>query len=194
MPLVYGELLLAGAWDARLYAVRHDTGKLEWKSWCPSWHANLKSRYYAAADTSPAVINDQVLATDRGYNLGRYSLRGEFLGQLRPKVSAVTVADGAFYTRGLDNQLVKYSPDGAQLWSLKTPLGRAPTAPLVIGKNVAVVSDTGHLCVADAATGSEVFSLSISPSLFVLSGLGSDNASRLFAADMDGRLTSVQLA
>jgi outer membrane protein assembly factor BamB len=194
-PLVHDDLLFAGAWDGRLYALRHATGKVDWKAWCPTWHTDMKSRYYAPADASPVIVQDHVLTTDRGYRLGRYTREGEYLGLVRGQVSAVAAsAEGdAFYTRGLDNQLVKHAANGTVLWSRSTPLGRAPTAPLVCGERVAVVSDTGLLYVADAASGDELCSLSMSPSLFVLSGLGGDSAHHLFAADMDGRLTGVQL-
>jgi outer membrane protein assembly factor BamB len=192
-PLVDYDLLFAGAWDGRVYALRPATGELAWKAWCPTWHADMKSRYYAPADASPVAVHDHVLVTDRGYRLGRYSRGGEFLGVVREKVAAVAASPDkdAYYTRGLDNQLVKYAADGTQLWIRSTPLGRAPTAPLVCGTRVAVVSDTGLLYVADAATGNEVCTISISPSLFVLSGLGSDGERRLFAGDMDGKLTCV---
>jgi len=189
-------MLLAGAWDGQVYAVRAKDGALAWKAWCPSWHANLKSRYYAPADTTPVVIDNHLLLTDRGYNLGRYTLGGEYVGAVSKQVAAVAASeqDGGFYSRGLDDKLVKHAADGTELWSLSTKLGRAPTPPIVCGPRVAVVSDTGALCVADVETGKEVISLSVSPSLFVLSGLGSDGKSRLYAADMDGRLTGVQLA
>jgi outer membrane protein assembly factor BamB len=194
--VVHGDLVFAGAWDGRLYAVRHETGELAWKASCPSWHANLKSRYYAAADAPPVVVGGHVLIADRGYHLGRYTLDGQYAGPVRAKVSALAAsADGsAFYTRGTDHQLVKHAADGSVLWSSPTKLGRAPTAPLVCGNRVAVVSDTGLLFVADVQSGKEICSLSISPSLFVLSGLGSDGANRLFAADMDGAVTGVELA
>jgi outer membrane protein assembly factor BamB len=194
-PLVHGRLLLCGAWDGKLHALDRHHGNLVWSAWSATCQAEFETRYYGPADGTPIISGDDVLAADRGWRLGRFALDGRLRGVVRGQVSAVGASrDGtAFFTRGLDHRLAKYSAAGALLWETETPLGRAPSPPVEQNGDVAAVSDTGLFTLVDSATGEKRFAVSISPSLYVLSGIGVDGGHRFFAADMDGRLTCVSL-
>lgn len=192
--------LLLGSWDGALYAIDRETGEVVWRAWSPTCEVDTKSRYNGPADCSALVFGDKLWAADRGYRLGRYRLvDGAFLGVVREQVSGIGAIslDGstkAVIARGLDNRLTRLDTNGEVVWSVKTPLGRSPRAP-VFAESVGalgVVSDTGLLSIVDADAGEQLGRHSLTPKLFVHSGLAySDTSRSWYAAGMDGVVSKV---
>jgi outer membrane protein assembly factor BamB len=199
--------LIVGAWDGLIYSVDRLTGELAWKKWGPMGEKAekpSKSRYFGPAESPAIVVNDEVWVADRGYCLGRYrAADGEWLGVAGGQdIAGVSVLyDGqeaiGIMARGRLNQLLRLDLSGDIIWSTEVPLGRCPNPPVqadAIGA-IGIVSDTGLLSVVDAKSGNVRQQYSLTPKLFVLSGLSYCNAtSSWYAAGMDGVVTRVAIS
>lgn len=198
--------LIVGAWDGLIYSVDRTTGKVVWKKWGPMGEKAekpSKSRYFGPAESPAIGVNDEVWVADRGYCLGRYrAADGEWLGVAGGQdVAGVSVLyDGqeaiGIMARGRLNLLLRLDLNGDIIWSTELPLGRCPNPPVqadAIGA-IGIVSDTGLLSVVDAESGHLRQQFSLTPKLFVLSGLSFCNAtSSWYAAGMDGVVTRVAI-
>jgi outer membrane protein assembly factor BamB len=198
--------LIVGAWDGLIYSVDRSTGDVVWKKWGPMGEKAerpAKSRYFGPAESPAIVVNDEVWVADRGYCLGRYRASdGEWIGVAGGQdVAGVSVlyegqeAIGVM-ARGRVNQLLRLDLSGDIIWSTELPLGRCPNPPVqadAIGA-IGIVSDTGLLSVVDAESGDLRQQYSLTPKLFVLSGLSYCNTtSSWYAVGMDGVVTRVSI-
>lgn len=196
--------LILGAWDGLIYSVDRSTGDIVWKKWGPMGEKKekpSKSRYFGPAESPAIALNDEVWVADRGYCLGRYrAADGEWFGVAAGQdVAGVSILyDGeeaiGVMARGRLNQLLRLDLNGDIVWSTELPLGRCPNPPVqanAVG-SIGIVSDTGLLSVVDAESGSLRQQYSLTPKLFVLSGLSfCDKTSSWYAAGMDGVVTGV---
>ncbi len=199
--------LVFGAWDGQLYSVDRSTGEIAWKRWGPMGEKAakpVKSRYFGPADTPAVVVNDEVWIADRGYCLGRYRAAdggwiGVAGGQDIAGISVLT-SDGepiGVMARGRLDRLLRLNLSGDVVWSVELQLGRCPNPPVqadAIGA-IGIVSDTGLLSIVDAHSGALRLQYSLTPKLFVLSGLSySDKTQSWYAAGMDGVVTRIEVA
>lgn len=199
--------LIVGAWDGLIYSVDRSTGEVAWKKWGPMGEKTekpSKSRYFGPAESPAIVVNDEVWVADRGYCLGRYRAKdGEWLGVAGGQdVAGVSVLyDGeraiGVVARGRLNQLLRLDLAGNVVWSTELPLGRCPNPSVqadAIGA-IGIVSDTGLLSMVDAESGDLRQQYSLTPKLFVLSGLSYCNTtSSWYAAGMDGVVIRVAIS
>lgn len=194
--------LVVGAWDGKLYAVDRQTGAPAWQAWSPSCEVATRSRYYGPADCPPLVIGDEVWATDRGYRLGRYeAASGAFLGVVREAVSGVSLLEhegvpAGVLARGLGGGVARLDLSGRPVWEADARAGRSPRPPVDApgAGAVGVVSDVGLLTVVDRETGAVLLRHSLTPRLFVHSGLTYCPAeASWYAAGMDGVVSRVPM-
>ena len=194
-PLLLDGRLFAGAWGGFIYSLDCETGEVLWKNWTAKSHKDIKSRYYGAADCPLIERSGSLYVSDRGWLLGHYSLEGEYLGIIAEDVAAIGGGgpSQAFFAKTLGGRLMRFDGAGELQWEAEVPSGRAPLPPVALAGYVAVLSDTGVLTVVEADTGDRLFQYSISPRLFCLSGLGTNDTDMLIAADMDGLVTCLTL-
>lgn len=194
-PHVHEHRLIAAAWDGFIYSIDSRSGGIDWRTWNPKGHIDIKSRYYGAADCPTTTSWNALYACDRAWVLGQYSLGGEFQRVVLENVASISarrVGQG-LYAKTLNDRLLQLDPSGRTLWESQVMTGRAPTQPMEVGKHVAVLSDTGILSVLDSETGAKWIEYSVSPRLFCLSGIGSDALNTLVMGDMDGLVTCMVL-
>lgn len=193
-PAVEGDRIYFGAWDGYLYCADRKSGKTLWKA--PSaWNREKVVRYYAPADASPVVAGEHVFAADRGYLAGRWSRTG---GDLQTTVSADAAAlavmpDGkSLLVRGTKTPLTRINLDGEVLWQSDFVPGRIPAAPTVSGDTIYLCNNTGVLHAVDADTGRTRWKYRVTPSLYVMAGIGVGKDT-VYAAGTDGVLTAISL-
>ncbi|MBU0616461.1 MAG: PQQ-binding-like beta-propeller repeat protein, partial [Planctomycetes bacterium] len=75
-PCLWDDLVVFGAWDGYLYALRQSDGKLQCKVLGPKASDGKASQYYAPADCGPATVGDTLFVCDRGYFLGTFDRAG----------------------------------------------------------------------------------------------------------------------
>src|SRR6185436_17038111 len=116
------------------------------------------SRYFAAADCPPLIVDERLFVVDRAYRLGVYALDGKYLGELATGIAAIGRSeDGhSFYARGLEKGLTRFDAMGRPVWTNPITLGRFPIPPTEIGGKVYVCSNRGTLTVHQAANGQEL--------------------------------------
>ncbi len=201
-PVVWGDLVVFGAWDGYLYAVESADGKLRWKSPGPKSSEGKGARYYAPADCGPLVMGDRVFVCDRGYELGAYKVDGALDSRWKLNASAIgPSSDGAsFYSRATDGHVRKHGSDGHVVWDVERPSGRLPVPMTDRDGRLVVCSNTGRLSVMRAADGALLWSYQTTPGFYVMApvamGPSRDGGSSpvCYVAGMDGSVTAVRRA
>ncbi len=193
-PTVWGDLLVFGAWDGFLYALRRADGTLAWKVPGPKSGEGGAARYYAPADCSPVVVGDALLVCDRGYYLGRYDRSGALQEKLGVGVSAlVALPDGdSVIARGIDNRVFRLRADGTKLWEGSISAGRLPLPPTLAGERVLICGNDGLLTAADVQTGAVDWRHRVTPGFYVMAPVAADGT-HCFVAGMDGSVTALRL-
>ncbi|MFH1745638.1 MAG: PQQ-binding-like beta-propeller repeat protein [Planctomycetota bacterium] len=193
-PCVWGDLLVFGAWDGYLYALKCDTGELIWKVLGPKSSDGKAARYYAPADCGPVAIGDTLFVCDRGYVLATYERDGSQTRRLAEKVAAIAAdPSGRFlFARTTDDRVCKFNAAGEKLWEQPVPAGRFPIPPTCHGDAVYVCSNQGLLSVLDAETGAVRWQYQATPGFYVMALVMVDEQSTCYVAGMDGSLTAVR--
>ena len=198
-PAIWKDMIVFGAWDGYLYALSRADGKLRWKSPGPKSSEGTAARYYAPADCGPIVVDGNLFACDRGYQLGMYSPEGALATQWPIKSSGIGPAPKgrSFFARTLDNRVCKLDKDGGVMWEVNVPAGRFPIAPTAQSGRVYVCSNRGLLSVLDAADGKLVWQYQATPGLYVMAPVTvdvaeSDASPVCYVAGMDGSLTALR--
>lgn len=197
MPLtLHDGLLYFGAWDDHVYAVNAADGSLKWKAISPAGQNNpkQKNRYYSPADCPAVVVGDRLFVTDRAYQLGSYSLDGEYRGDIAGDVAAIgPTRDGrGFYARGLAKGLTRYDAAGKQVWTDAVPMGRFPCPPTEMGTVVYACSNVGVLGAHDTSTGRVLWKYQATPGTYVMAPVAADSQGRVMVVGMDGSLVRIE--
>lgn len=192
-PCRWGDLVVFGAWDGYLYALRPADGRLEWKVFGPKASDGKASRYYAPADCGPAAVGDTLFVCDRGYLLGRFDPAGRRAPPVDEAVSAIASDQpGRYcYARGCDDRVCKFGAAGARLWEREAPAGRFPIPPTCHRNAVYVCSNTGLLSVLGADDGSVLWQYQVTPGFYVMAPVAVDDAGVCYVASMDGTVTAL---
>jgi len=199
-PAVWGKLIVFGAWDGYLYAVRRTDGSLAWKSLGPKSSEGKAAQYYAPADCGPIVATGKLFVCDRGYQLGLYTREGKLQQKWADKIAGICTASdkSCFYTRTLDNRVCKWNANGEVVWQTAVPAGRFPIPPTEAGGNVYVCSNRGQLSVLDESDGHVLWTYQVTPGFYVMApvavaaGDGPDQQPVCYIAGMDGSLTALR--
>jgi outer membrane protein assembly factor BamB len=203
-PCVWGDLLVFGAWDGYLYALRRSDGTLAWKAWGPKSSDGQAARYYAPADCGPATlggtdvapVTDTLFVCDRGYILGTYDRAGSQGKRLGEGISAIaTDFSGRYlYCRSKDDRVCKFNAAGEKLWDKAIPAGRFPIPPTCHKDTVYVCSNRGLLSVLDASDGSVRWQYQVTPGFYVMAPVAVDEEGTCYVAGMDGTITALRAA
>ena len=192
-PCLWNDLVVFGAWDGYLYALRRSDGKLEWKVLGPKASDGKASQYYAPADCGPAAIADKLFVCDRGYFLGTFDRAGAQGQRVDEGISGVVAdPDGRYcYARSRDDRVCKFNAAGEKLWERALPAGRFPIPPTCHGDAVYICSNTGLLSVLDAGDGSVRWQYQVTPGFYVMAPVTVDDAGVCYVAGMDGTVTAL---
>jgi outer membrane protein assembly factor BamB len=192
-PHRWGDLIVFGAWDGYLYALRPGDGELQWKVLGPKASDGKSSQYYAPADCGPATVGDTLFACDRGYFLGRFDRAGVQGPRVDEGIAGIAAdPDGQYiYARSKDDRVCKFNGAGERLWDRALPAGRFPIPPTPAGDAVYVCSNKGLLSVLDAADGRLRWQYQVTPGFYVMAPVTVDDAGVCYVAGMDGTVTAL---
>lgn len=192
---IWDDLVVFGAWDGYLYAVKRETGEQVWKVLGPKSSEGRGIRYYGPADCGPIVVADRLCVTDRGYVLASYNKAGEMSDPIDLNIAAIapTIVGNGLVARGVNNRVVRFDQAGEQVWETQTPAGRFPIPPTISKFGVVVCSNTGLLQLLDYETGKVTSTYQATPGWFVMAPVGVDDAGVAFVASMKGELIAVPL-
>jgi outer membrane protein assembly factor BamB len=195
-PCVWGDLVVFGAWDGYLYAVRRSNGELVWKVLGPKSSDGKGVRYYAPADCGPVALGESLLVCDRGYMLGSYDRAGALGKPLDEGVSGIAAdAAGRFaYCRTTGERVSKVGADGDKVWEAAVPAGRFPVPPTCREGAVYVCSNEGLLSVLASADGRILWQYQVTPGFYVMAPVAIDDQGVCYVAGMDGTVTAVRPA
>ncbi len=190
---VWGDLVLFGAWDGRLYALERKTGRLRWKVLGPRASRGA-ARYYAPADCGPVPLGGGCFVCDRGYWLGRYDGRGKLVEIGRKGVSALGASpDRRFLNvRTLEEGLLRLDRRGRPAWSAKIPLGRIPVPPAEAGGRVFASSDRGKVFALEARSGKVLGAYRATPGLYMMAPPAGGPGGTCLVAGMGGSVTALR--
>lgn len=193
-PCIWGDLVVFGAWDGHLYAVRRANGELAWKVRGPKASDGKGVRYYAPADCGPVAVGDTLFVCDRGYLLGTFTRAGQPGATLDKSVAAIAPcsAAGGILARATDDRVCRLDAAGEKLWERAVPAGRFPVPPTAAGAAVYVCSNRGLLSVLDAADGRVRWSYQVTPGFFVMAPVAVADDGACYVAGMDGSVTALR--
>ncbi len=192
-PCLWDDVVVFGAWDGYLYALRQSDGKLQWKVLGPKASDGKASQYYAPADCGPAAIGERLFVCDRGYLLGSFDRAGVQGPRVDEGISGIAGdPDGHYvYARSKDDRVCKFNATGEKLWERAIPAGRFPIPPTCHEDAVYLCSNAGLLSVLDAADGSVRWQYQVTPGFYVMAPVTVDDAGVCYAAGMDGTVTAL---
>ncbi len=193
-PAIWGDLVVFGAWDGRLYALERADGRVRWSSAGPKSSDGGAARYFAPADCGPVALDDVLLVCDRGYLLGAYDRTGRLVEKWPLKVAALTpTADGrGAWARTTETRVLRLNERGAVVREVDVPAGRFPVPPTEAGGRLYVCSNHGQLSVLAAADGRKLWAYQATPGFFVMAPVAVDDAGVCYVAGMDGTLVAVR--
>lgn len=193
-PEIWGDLVVFGAWDGRLYALERADGRLRWKSAGPKSSEGGAARYFAPADCGPVALNDLLLICDRGYVLGAYDRAGRLTAKWPLKIAALApTSDGrGAWARSTEARVLRLDGRGAVVREVDVPAGRFPVPPTEAGGRLYVCSNRGQLSVLDAADGRKLWTYQATPGFFVMAPVAVDDAGVCYVAGMDGTLVAIR--
>jgi outer membrane protein assembly factor BamB/predicted phosphodiesterase len=189
-PLVVGETLFQGAWDARVHALSLATLEERWAVETDGPRAQKAKKYYSPADAPLAVSLETLLACDRDARLTFLDLR---TGEREAGVEdawAVAARGEAIFVKGTAS-VRRLDRSAKTVWATPVRLGRTPAAPLVIEDRVWTTTDDGEVVVLDATTGAILRRERASPGELTLAPLGS-HQDLVYVGSLDGSLTALE--
>lgn len=189
-PAIIGNQVIFNCWDGYVHSFHTGTGEKLWSAPGPrNQERNVPSRYYGPADTAPFVWNDELYVVDRGYNLGKFDLEGNFKGVIQTGVAAASVSSSGdkLICRITEEPMRAIDSNGQVIWASDTVLGRNPIEPTCADGLIYAASNDGMLHCFSEKTGYKIWSYSVTPRLSMFGGVAlSEQGDKVFAVGMDG--------
>ncbi len=192
--LMWDNLLVFGAWDGYIYALKRATGELAWKALGPKSSEKTALRYYSPADCGFSVVKNKLFVCDRGYYIGVYDKKGNLTFAANEKISGLTdhPKEQAIYARATNNRLCRFDDTGKKVWEIDIPTGRFPIAPTLLNSTAFICSDTGLLSAVETSSGKIKYSYQATPGSYVMAPVEVDEEMTCYVAGMDGSITAIK--
>ena len=182
-PQISGELLYVGGYNGKLYALRRESGQLEWQK-------GTQGRIIGG----PAIAADMVLVGSSDGKLYAFSALDGRLewsfpsdGKVGEIWSTPAIHDGKVIFGSMDHSVYAISlEDGKELWRFETG-GAVPGGPLIVGDVVVVGSFDRTLYALDVASGVKLWTFDARN--WFWAGPVQDGT-HIYAADMGGNVYS----
>ena len=158
MPLVYGDLVLFGAWDNRLYALDRHTGELRWQ-----WSDGRPGRFYSPAAVWPVATAGRIFITAPDRVLTAIdAASGRTLWRTAESTVRETIALSAdsarVYSKTMRDSVVCFSTRGdrsQKLWASSVGFGYEIAPSMPVEKEGVLYGSTmkGEIFALDPMTG-----------------------------------------
>ncbi len=169
-PLIYGNLVIFGAWDKNLYALDKDSGAEKW-----IWHDGKPGKFYSAAAVWPVAANGKVFIADPERMLTAIDAQsGKTIWRTGESMVRETVGLSEdlqrIYSKTMNDSVVCYSATSEtpkKIWASNVGFGYEHAPSMPVEKEGVVFGSTknGLMFGLDALTGKVLWKHKVGNSL-----------------------------
>ena len=169
-PLIYGNLVIFGAWDKNLYALDKDSGAEKW-----IWHDGKPGKFYSAAAVWPVAANEKVFIADPERMLTAIDAQsGKTIWRTGESMVRETVGlsedQQRIYSKTMNDSVVCYSATSGtpqKIWASNVGFGYEHAPSMPVEKEGVVFGSTknGLMFGLDALTGKVLWKHKVGNSL-----------------------------